>query len=270
MTEAAPQRLTALTFTRDRTRKVLEAACRQLPLDPAGATVLRHHTNAVYRLAASPVVVKIARPDIRHAPAIVQLTRWIADRQVPSVPLLDDIDQPVEIAGCAITFWRYLPQTRPLVAADIAGPLAALHNLPPPPLHLPDFDPILAIQRSLAATRGLHDDEQLVLRERCADLAGKFAALRFERPHVLLHGDPQHRNALWDDDAGRAVLCDWESAVFGPPEWDLTTIEIHCRRFGHDATEYRDFWGLLGFLWVCSIPFRAGFAVVKEIGPPER
>jgi len=36
------------------------------------------------------------------------------------------------------------------------------------------------------------------------------------------------------------------------------------------ATNLGNIGGLLGFLWVCSIPFRAGFAVVKEIGPPER
>jgi hypothetical protein len=37
------------------------------------------------------------------------------------------------------------------------------------------------------------------------------------------------------------LLCDWDSAVWGPTEWDLVTIEVHCRRFGHGPDHYRRF-----------------------------
>lgn len=253
--------LTELTFTPDRTRALLHAACKPFRLDPAGATLLRHHTNAVYRLVTAPVVVKIARPGIQHTATVVRLARWLADHDVLGVPLLDDIDQPSTLAGCAITFWRYLPQVRPIAAGDIAGPLAALHAAAPPPFALPSFEPIRAIQRSLAANRVLHDDEQELVRERCSDLATKLATVQFDRPNTLIHGDAQHRNTLWDNDVKRAVLCDWESAVIGPPEWDLTTIEVHCRRFGHDPTEYRDFCARYGF----DIRDWPGYSILREV-----
>ncbi|WP_394620065.1 phosphotransferase family protein [Lentzea sp. JNUCC 0626] len=47
--------------------------------------------------------------------------------------------------------------------------------------------------------------------------------------------------ALLDNGVQAAVLIDWESAVFGPVEWDLVTIEVHCRRFGFAHTEYDEF-----------------------------
>jgi aminoglycoside phosphotransferase (APT) family kinase protein len=63
--------------------------------------------------------------------------------------------------------------------------------------------------------------------------------LRYDGPPRLIHGDPQHRNALWDEENKRPVLSDWDSAVIGPVEWDLATIEVHCRRFGFPEQEYQ-------------------------------
>lgn len=60
-----------------------------------------------------------------------------------------------------------------------------------------------------------------------------------ERRPVVLHGDPQHRNALIAPSG--TVLCDWDSAVVGPPEWDLVTVDVHCRRFGYPPAHYDDF-----------------------------
>jgi hypothetical protein len=37
------------------------------------------------------------------------------------------------------------------------------------------------------------------------------------------------------------VLCDWDTVAYGQPEWDLATVEIHCRRFGHGPAHYRQF-----------------------------
>ncbi|MFD5115181.1 hypothetical protein ACFWNG_23155 [Streptomyces sp. NPDC058391] len=55
----------------------------------------------------------------------------------------------------------------------------------------------------------------------------------------VIQGDPQHRNALHDGDT--AVLCDWDTAAVGRPEWDLVTIEVHCRRFGYGQPHYQAF-----------------------------
>ncbi|MGH3999788.1 MAG: phosphotransferase family protein [Pseudonocardiaceae bacterium] len=248
MTGTMPHTLTEHTFIPTTTRPLQIAACEVLGLDPAGATVLRHHSNAVYLLAQTPVVVKISRPANTHTRSTVDLVHWLELHGVPSITLAtaanqppgQPIDQPIEIAGCDVTAWTYLPQTRAISASEIAEPLAALHRTPPPPGTRP-LDPFTSINRSIAQSACLSTDEKTLLRKRSDQFAQAWARLEHEAHTALLHGDPQHRNTLWDESANRAVLCDWESAVTGPLEWDLVTIEIHCRRFGPPQAEYDAF-----------------------------
>lgn len=260
MTGTMLQPLTEQTFTPLTTRPVLNAVCEALQLDPAGATVLRHHTNAVYRLAHAPVVVKISRPDTSHTQSTVRLVRWLALHEVPSVALMRGVQQPLRVAGCDITLWAYLPQTRSITAGDIAPPLATLHRTPPPQ-GARRLDPMTAINHSIVQSRCLTDEEKEVLRERSDQLGQAWDALALDTEPALLHGDPQHRNALWDDVGNRAVLCDWESAIVGPVEWDLVTIEIHCRRFGHTETEFDQFCRLYGR----DVRDWPGYAVIRDI-----
>lgn len=260
MTGTMLQPLTEQTFTPSTTRPVLGAVCDAMQLDPTGATVLRHHTNAVYRLAPSPVVVKIARPETTHSQATVHLVRWLALHGVPSVTLMRGAQQPVRVAGCDVTLWDYLPQTRPITAGDIARPLAALHSTPSP-LGARQLDPMPAINHSITQSRCLTDHEKTVLRNRAEQLAQAWDALALSAEPALLHGDPQHRNTLWDDTGNRAVLCDLESAIVGPVEWDLVTIEVHCRRFGHPPAEYDQFCRRYGR----DVRDWPGYTVVRDI-----
>ncbi|MCP9624816.1 hypothetical protein FOH10_12065 [Nocardia otitidiscaviarum] len=61
-----PARLSESEFAPARTLPISEAACRRVGIDGSDATLLRHHTNAVYVLAREQVVVKIGRPEHRH------------------------------------------------------------------------------------------------------------------------------------------------------------------------------------------------------------
>jgi Ser/Thr protein kinase RdoA (MazF antagonist) len=232
-------------FTPQNTRVLLTSVCRKAGLDPAGAELLRHQTNAVYRLAAAPVIVKIARPDdsAEQIQRAVGLTRWLTSLSFPTVPLLD-IAQPVVAGGAAATFWRYLPQHRPVEAGDIARPLRQLHELPLPPVRLPALDAVAAIRRSLRKHKILSSGELDFMTERCDTLERKLPGISYDQPLRLIHADPQHHNTLWDGDI--AVLADWDSAVIGPAEYDLVTIEIHCRRFAHPAQSYADFCAIYG------------------------
>ncbi|HUZ53030.1 MAG TPA: aminoglycoside phosphotransferase family protein [Streptosporangiaceae bacterium] len=237
--------VTAEDFTPDRTRELLAEACAAVSLDPAGASLLRHQTNAVYLLATSPVVVKIARPDysVEHIHRVVDLTRWLTKMGVPVLPLLD-VDQPVIVGGCAVTYWPYLEQTRPIQTADMATALRELHALPEAPVAMPTMDAVAAIRYSLSVERILTPGEHHVLADRCEDLASQLPAVRYQAAAKAIHGDPQHGNTLWD--GSRALLCDWDSAAIGNPEWDLITIEVHSRRFGHDPGSYRKFCDIYG------------------------
>ena len=195
----------------------------------------------MYQLASVPIVVKIARPTIGHVRQVVQLVRWLEQCDVPTVSLWNSIDQPLQVAGCAVTFWRYLPPTSPISAGDSAEPLSALHGIGAPPITVPMYAPLNAIRRSIDASRLLTIEDQKLLKDRCEALSSEADEVQYELPPGVIHGDPQHGNALWDVDFDRPVLCDWESATIGPPEWDLITVEVHCRRFNHPPQEYRDF-----------------------------
>jgi Ser/Thr protein kinase RdoA (MazF antagonist) len=251
--------LTESTFSPDRTKLVAIEACLRAGLDPAGMVLLRHQTNAVYQLTTAPVVVKVVRPGIKHTEDVVKLVRWLAEHSVPTVPLLD-IEQPMHLAGCAVTLWRYLPQGHVVSAGDIALPLLSLHSLETVPLELPQLDAIGMIRHSIEVSTIVSDAERTVLDEFFGDVCDRLRFVETSGPR-LVHGDPQHRNTLWDNDVQGAVLCDWESAAFGPVEWDLVTIEVHCRRFGFGPGEYDQFCQRYGR----DVREWPGFEVFKDL-----
>jgi len=176
----------------------------------------------------------------------------------PTVPLLD-IEQPVMVQGMAATLWRYLPQSSPMLASNIAAPLRMLHELPLPAVRLPEIEAIAAIRYSLDRECILSADDHALLAQRCDDLAASLVALRYDTLPCLIHGDPQHGNALWSNDG--PLLCDWESAAIGQKEWDLVTIEVHCRRFGHPMGDYLKFCRSYGR----DIRDWPGYAVLRDV-----
>ncbi|WP_051826530.1 phosphotransferase family protein [Kitasatospora aureofaciens] len=221
---------------------LLDRVCRTVGLSPEGAVLLRGHTNAVYHLPGESVVVKIAR---RGTPAksvhrTVALVSWLTAVGFPTVGL-HPVGQPVEIDSHLATIWPHLPQpSHPVAAEQLAGPLKALHQLTDPPVALPPVDMVTAIRRSLAAATALTANELAYLRRCLVRLETDLAGITYLLQPSVIQGDPQHRNALHTRD-GQAVLCDWDTAGFGQPEWDLTTVEIHCRRFGYSPAHYAAF-----------------------------
>ncbi|MBF6212187.1 phosphotransferase [Nocardia puris] len=247
--DACSTELTEQTFTPERTRSVLTSACEIAGLDPSGATVLRHHTNAVYLLPGESVVVKIGRPrDTTRFAAIVEFVQWLEGHTVPTVPLHPGVVQPITLAGCPVTFWQYLEQHNAIRAQQLAVPLARLHACPLPPNDLPWFgieDTFASITRSIDHSRILTPDDRALLRHHRDELARQAPDVTFDLLPSVIHGDAHHHNALHDP-AGAAVLCDWDGAAIGPPEWDLVTLEVHNRRFSHPPTDYKQFCSLYG------------------------
>ncbi|MFE0764179.1 phosphotransferase family protein [Streptomyces smyrnaeus] len=244
-------RETALTpggFDESEMQQVLKRGCEAVGLDSSNARLLRGHTNAVVLLEKEQVVVKIARrgSSIDDVTRTATFVRWLMASDFPTAPL-HPVDQPVIIDGHAITFWTYLPQPEePIAAAQLAQPLHALHSLPTPPVALPNHDNLAAIRRSLAAITCLPRQSLLFLNELTERLESQLRAVQFAMPQGVIQGDPQHRNALHTSD-GRAVLCDWDTVAVGQPEWDLITVEVHCRRFGHGQQHYDAFADAYGW-----------------------
>ncbi|MFE9429163.1 phosphotransferase family protein [Kitasatospora sp. NPDC006697] len=241
--------------------RILDAACRLAGLDPTGAVLLRGHTNAVFRLRSAPVVAKVARSGTQLAEVsrTVRLIQWLTSLDFPTVRLFP-VEQPVVVEAHAVTFWVYLPQPdHPVSAAQIADPLRQLHQLPTPPVPLRALDTVGAIRRSIGAITVLGADDLQFLTDRVDHLEKELAALRYPLPPAILQGDPQHRNALHD--GPDAVLCDWDTTAFGPPEMDLVTVEIHCRRFGYGKAHYRAFADRYGF----DVTAWEGYPVLRDL-----
>lgn len=243
-------------------RHILRQACNAVGLDSDVAEILRGHTNAVVRLQRDPVVVKISRrgSQYRNVERTVRFVHWLMKQGFPTVPLHPGT-QPVLVDGeHSVTFWKYLPQPEYSVRAEeLAAPLFALHNLPTPPMHLPDHDNVAAIRRSIDAAHVLPEATRTFLSERLDRLAKGLEKVLFLFPQTVIQGDPQHRNALHAD-AG-TVLCDWDTVTLGHREWDLATIEIHCRRFGHGNEHYKPFADTYGF----DITTWSGFPVIRDL-----
>lgn len=245
MTEAVPA---PGGFDESEMHQVLQRGCEAVGLETSDARLLRGHTNAVVLLEKEQVVVKIARrgSHIDDVTRTVKFVRWLMDAAFPTVPL-HPVQQPVVVDQHAITFWTYLPQPdHPVAAVQLAKPLHALHTLETPPVALPNHDNLAAIRRSLAAITCLPADTLLVLAEHADQLESDLRAVEFGLPEGVIQGDPQHRNALHVGE-DEAVLCDWDTVAVGQPEWDLVTVEVHCRRFGHGQQHYAAFADAYGW-----------------------
>ncbi|MFI7342953.1 phosphotransferase family protein [Streptomyces sp. NPDC050085] len=249
-------------FDPDELRSVLARACRQAGLDANGAMLIRGQTNAVFRLAHEPVLVKVARrgTPVGEVRRTVRLVRWLAGRGIPVAPLYPLPAQPVVVDEVAVTFWDYLDQTQGAVRAeDLGKPLQELHLLPHPPVDLPPLDAIAAIRRSVESAMLLKRPVREELMHRAELLAARLRDVEYGLPAAVLHADPQHGNALHDH--GGVVLCDWDSARWGQPEWDLVTIEVHCRRFGYGRAQYRAFAEAYGW----DVMRWSGYEVLRDL-----
>ncbi|MFF2013813.1 phosphotransferase family protein [Streptomyces sp. NPDC058195] len=249
-------------FSQSEMHQLLKRGCMTVGLDSSDARLLRGHTNAVILLEREKVVVKIARRGSRvdDVTRTVAFVRWLLEAGFPTVPL-HPVDQPVVVDQHAITFWEYLHQpSHPVAAIQLAKPLLALHTLPTPPVTLPAHDNISAIRRSIEAITCLPEESLIFLAKHADRLESDLQAVRFELPGGIIQGDPQHRNALHVGN-GDAVLCDWDTVASGQPEWDLVTVEVHCRRFGYGESHHSAFAETYGW----NVTNWSGFETLSAI-----
>ncbi|MFD7552207.1 phosphotransferase family protein [Streptomyces sp. NPDC059816] len=258
MTEPLPGGYTSAELT-----TLVAQARNELDLgDHEPPQLLRGHTNAVVRIG--PIVLKIARKGTPAATVerTVALVRWLQSHDFPTVPLHPG-PQPLDLDhGALATVWIHYPQPpEPVTAADLAAPLAALHRLPAPPIPVRPLDNLAAIHRSLAAISALDAADLAFLTTRADRLEHQLQQVKYALAPGVVQGDPQHRNALHDTAGGRTVLCDWDTIAHGQPEWDLATVEVHCRRFGHGARHWSDFTAAYGL----DITTWPGYETLRDI-----
>jgi hypothetical protein len=225
----------------------LNDAARRSGLDPRGGRLIRLFASAVYHLPAADAVARIAvvpspQAALRRATA-VKVTRWLTEIGFPSVEPLP-VDQPVITRGCAVTFWRYLPQdgTEPRVA-DLGRLLRKLHQLESTPVPLPGYRPLGSVRDAIESSLAIGNEERTWLRGYCQQLLQAYDQLNFQLPAGMIHGDAYRGNLLRD--RRRVVLADWDNVSSGPREIDLIPT-LQAPRFGLSEAERGEFIAAYG------------------------
>lgn len=222
-------------------QRVLRAACARVGIDPAGSAPIRLGENAVFRLPGG-VVVRIARPgQVAAATKEVQVARWFGDQGVAAVRALDDVAQPVEVGGRAVTFWAELPPHRHSTVVEVADALRHLHDLAVPTGLLDPLDPFVRLTERIDAGTTLALDDRAWLHDRLAVLRRQYATVPDGLAPRVVHGDAWGGNIVVADD-GCTYLLDLERCSIGPPEWDLVSTAVRCTSFGWlSESDYRGF-----------------------------
>lgn len=257
MPDEAPAPLTPETLD-----VILAAICTQAGLDSAGARLIKFTNNAVLELKHEPVIVRIAGSQtVRdRVPKVIAVARWLAERDMPAVRLLPDIDQPIEAHGHVATFWQRVPATGPAPSgADLGRILRRYHSLAPPCAPLPLWRPLAAIRQRIAETDALADNDRAFLLTKCDELEEAVDRLSYDLPPGPIHGDSFLGNLIPAPDG--PVICDYDSAADGPREWDLTPIAVGKLRFAYPGRAHEE----LAESYGVDITRWSGFAVFRQL-----
>lgn len=216
----------------------LRDAAARCGLDARDARLIRLFATAVYHLPREDAVARIALltspSSVTRLATSVRVAQWLTETAFPTVEPLQ-VDQPVISQGCVVTFWRYLPQEGPAPnPADLAILLRHLHQLDPPPVPLPAYQPLVSVCRAVDASRVIDEEERGWLRTRCEQLQVAYCKLSFQLPAGMIHGDAWRGNLLRDGQ--RVVLADWDTVSIGHREIDLIPT-LQAPRFGLRETQ---------------------------------
>ncbi|MGW6456957.1 phosphotransferase [Streptomyces sp. NPDC055078] len=238
-------------FTAEAAGVVLAQACGAAELEPAGAELLRLGSNAVYRLTASPVIVRIARDRdaLADMARVVRVARWLEAEGFPATRVVPGLEQPLTVDGWVVTFWESA-QDREEYAdlAELGDLLRRLHWLDEPDsLGLSYYDPFAEVWDSLRELRGVDGDDLGFLEERAGKIHKEYDRLDWVLDFGMIHGDANVGNALRDR-SRRPLLIDLDGFSLGQREWDLVLTSLYYERFGwHTRTEYESFVHHYGF-----------------------
>ncbi|MEU0079199.1 phosphotransferase [Micromonospora tulbaghiae] len=212
------------------------------------ARLLRLTNNAVFALPDSGLVIRIARTHrLRdRVTKVVQLARWFAELDAPTIRLAPGVNQPVAVGNLAASVWAYVPPAAPTPTVDDLGSvLRRFHALGPPPFPLATWDPIGDARRRLADADGLSAEDHDYLMTWCDRLEPQVADLNQRVEQSLIHGDA-HVGNLLRDASGGVLLCDFDATCLGPWQVDLAAVAVGEARFGKTGA-HRALAGAYGY-----------------------
>lgn len=237
-------------------RAALDTASRRVGLNSAGADLMRLGENALYRLPGG-IIARVSRVgQFAAATREVAVARWLEANHVPAVQPWPGVDQPVEVDGRAVTWWRELPPHQHGTAHLVATALRRLHDLAPPTsFDIGRLDPFIRLSERIDRALTLGEADRKWMRGHLADLEARYVELPLGLPESVVHGDAWIGNVVSTDD-GEVVLLDLERCSIGSPEWDLTSTAVKAftlagisaedygvfvRVYGHDVTSWPGF-----------------------------
>ncbi|GAA2411218.1 aminoglycoside phosphotransferase family protein [Nonomuraea africana] len=244
------------------TKSILRAACQQAGIDLRGAELIRFGENALYRLPGG-IIARVSRAgQVAAAAREVRVARWLESHKVPAVQALPGVEQPAEIDGRAVTWWRELPPHRHGTALEVAAALRLLHDLPPPTtFDVGRLDPFVRLAERIDRAATLTEPDRAWMRKHLAGLRARWASLPGGLPESVVHGDAWIGNVVATDD-GRVVLLDLERCSVGPPEWDLVSTAVKAFTLaGITEEDYRQFVGSYGH----DVTQWDGFEILRDI-----
>ncbi len=205
------------------------------------ARLLRLTNNAVFALPSSGLVIRIARTHrLRdRVTKVVQLARWFAEIDAPTIRLAPEVVQPIEVADLTASVWTYVPgnASAPTVE-DLGSALRRFHALDSPPFSVATWDPVEDARRRLVDADGLSAEDHDYLKARCDYLEPQIAKLNQRSERKLIHGDA-HVGNLLRDPSGRVVFCDFDATCVGPWQVDLAAVAVGAARFGNGEAHRR-------------------------------
>ncbi|WP_330441189.1 aminoglycoside phosphotransferase family protein [Micromonospora sp. NBC_00821] len=205
-----------------------------LGVSPEGAQLLQLTNNAVFALPRSGIVIRIARTQrlLDRVTKVVQLGRWFARIDAPTIRLAPDVEQPVRVGDLVASVWAYVrPSPVAPTVEDLGLVLREFHALDVAPIALPAWDPVGDARRRLADAEGLDTNDRDFLVKWCDRLEPQLAALSHREEPKLVHGDA-HVGNLLREASGRAVMCDFDATCIGPWQVDLAAVAVGEARFG--------------------------------------
>ncbi|MEU0529148.1 phosphotransferase family protein [Amycolatopsis tolypomycina] len=242
-------------------REILDAACAQVGLDSSGASIVRLGENAIFRLPAK-VIVRIARPgQLAAARREVAVARWLQTVDIPAVQVAEPDDQPVDVGGRAVTFWRELPPHANGKPVQVARALRRLHDAKPPSdLDLGTIAPFVRLSDRIDRAT-IAESRRAWMRDHLDELQRRWSDRPIGLPECVVHGDAWVGNVVATE-GGDVVFLDLERTSIGPPEWDLVHTAIKHSSFAWIRLEdYRAFVDEYGY----DVTLWEGFELFRDI-----
>jgi hypothetical protein len=212
-------------------------------VDPAGAKLIRHYSNAIYLLPAANAVARVTRGGnaLELVTRSQEVARWLVREQgFPATEPLADTS-PMTVDGAVVGFWAYYPQPGHVgswqTSAHLAVLLRMLHDTPPPPVVLPTWIPLTSLEATAAdsgLSAALTDDERTWILNRITQVREEMAGMEWPLGTGLIHGDAWTGNLLSSPGTSPAgvVLGDWDWVSIGPREVDLIPTWHAVARYG--------------------------------------